>query len=289
MELEITFTRNEKWSSARSNSCKHIHSGTRLAIQVPVDLPTRTCKCGNSQKTWIPWRPWWLSRLPSRKTQFSRRTSYAQQLLGRVYSDVMGPFIEGYRGEKYCLPFIDEMSRKAFIKTLKSRSEVAVATLELIKKEQRRTQAPFVYLRNGGAKDYKTKVLQDFLRQEGISHEVTERHCPQSNGLAERLNLTIMDKVHCMLINANLTLKLCPYAANYAAISCNNFPDCSSSTVKVSTKAGGKISKETLSWKFSCWLQSSRYAKQIFLCSIKRFYLQKKIKIFCCYEDSFDR
>jgi hypothetical protein len=161
------------------------------------------------------------------------------------------------------------MSRKAFIKTLKSQSEVAVAMLELIKKKQRRTQAPFVYLRNGGAKDYKTKILQDFLCQEGISHEVTERHCPQSNGLAERLNLTIMDKVHCMLINANLTLKLCPYAANCALIICSNFPDCSSSTVKVSKKAGGKISKGTLSWKFSCWLHSSRYTKQSFLCSIK--------------------
>jgi hypothetical protein len=28
--------------------------------------------------------------------KFSRTTSYAQQLLERVHSDVMGPFIEGY-------------------------------------------------------------------------------------------------------------------------------------------------------------------------------------------------
>ena len=43
------------------------------------------------------------------------------------------------------------------MKTLKSRSE-----------------ASLVYLRNGQAKDYKTKVLQDFLLQEGISHEDTK-------------------------------------------------------------------------------------------------------------------
>ena len=125
-------------------------------------------------------------------------------------------WFEGYWGEKCCLLFIDEMSRKAFIKTtLKSRSEVAAATLELIKKELRRTQASLVYLRSDRAKDYKTKVLQDFLRQEGISHGVTERYCPQSNGLAERLNLTIMDKVRCMLIDANLTPKLWPYAPSF--------------------------------------------------------------------------
>jgi len=136
----------------------------------------------------------------------------------------MGPFIEGYWGEKFCLLFIDEMSRKAFIKTLKSRSEVATATLELIMKEQSRTRASLVYLRNDGAKDYKMKVLQDFLGQEGISHEVTERYCPQTNGLAERLSLTIMDKVCCMLIDANLTPKLWPYAAHYAVLIFNNLP-----------------------------------------------------------------
>jgi len=123
----------------------------------------------------------------------------------------MGASVEEYWGEKYCLLFIDEMSRKAFIKT-------HAATLELIKKEKRRTQASLVYLRNDGVKDYKPKVLQEFLRQEGISHEVTERYCPQSNGLAERLKLTIMDKVRYMLIDANLTPKLWPYAAHYAML-----------------------------------------------------------------------
>jgi hypothetical protein len=119
-------------------------------------------------------------------SKFSRRTFYAQQLLERVHSDFMGPFIEGYWREKCCLLFVDEMSRKAFIKTLKSRSEVATATLKLFKKEQRRIQTSLVYLRNDGAKDYKMKVLQDFLRQEGISHEVTERY---SNGQADRSGL----------------------------------------------------------------------------------------------------
>ena len=64
----------------------------------------------------------------------------------------MGPFIEGYWGQKYCLLFIDKMSGKAFIKTLKSRSEVAATT----QKEQRMTQASLVYLRNDGAKYCKT-------------------------------------------------------------------------------------------------------------------------------------
>jgi hypothetical protein len=77
------------------------------------------------------------------------------------------------------------------------------------------------YLRNDGAKNYKTLALQDFPRQEGISHGVTVRYCPQSN---ERLNLTIVDKFHSMLVDANLTPKLWPYAAHYPVLIYNNLP-----------------------------------------------------------------
>ena len=88
--------------------------------------------------------------------------------------------------------------------------------------EKRRTQASLVCLRNDGAKDYKMKLLQDFLRQERIRHDVTEGYCPQSNRLSERLNVTIMDKFCCMLIDANLTPELWLYATHYEALVFNN-------------------------------------------------------------------
>ena len=61
-------------------------------------------------------------------------------------------------GGKHCLLFIDEMSRKALIKTPKSISEFGAAMLELIKKEQTTTQPSLIYLKNDGSKDYKIKV-----------------------------------------------------------------------------------------------------------------------------------
>jgi len=136
----------------------------------------------------------------------------------------MGPFVYGYWEEKYCLLVIEEMSRKVVSKKLKSRSKVVAGTLELIKKQQGRTQESLVYLRDNGAKDYKTKVLQDFLGQEGICHDVPERYCPQSNGLYKRLNLTIVGKDRCMLIDANLIPKLWNYVAHYAVRIYNILP-----------------------------------------------------------------
>jgi hypothetical protein len=63
-------------------------------------------------------------------SKFSRRASYAQELLRGVHSDVMGHSSRGTR----------DMSRKAFTKTLRFWSYLAAATLELIK-EQRTTHA----------------------------------------------------------------------------------------------------------------------------------------------------
>jgi hypothetical protein len=60
---------------------------------------------------------------------------------------------------------------------------------EIIKKKQRRTQA---------------SLLLDFLRQEETIHKVIERYCHQSNGQAERLNLT----VNYILVEGNLTSTL---------------------------------------------------------------------------------
>jgi len=170
MNWRLHLRQRRKQAGLAPNSWRPIYSGAKPAIKVPMP-------CYSFSKSNISiWHR--LPVLPSRKlkhSKFSRRTYSAQKLLERVRSDVMGPFIEEYCAEKYCLLFIDEMSIQAFIKTLKSRSEVAAATPELIKKEQRRTQESLVYLRNDGAKDCKTKVLQEFLRQEGTSHEVTER------------------------------------------------------------------------------------------------------------------
>jgi len=70
-----------------------------------------------------------------------------------------GSFHRGLLKRTIPSPFIDEMSIHAIIKTPKSPSDVAAVTLELIEKEQRRTQASFLYLKKDGAKNYKTKVL----------------------------------------------------------------------------------------------------------------------------------
>jgi transposase InsO family protein len=69
---------------------------------------------------------------------------------------------------------------------------------------------------NGG--EYLSKEILQYLKQHGIKHLTSVAYCPQSNGKAERLNLTLLMKARCMLNGANLNFNLWAAAidtANY--------------------------------------------------------------------------
>lgn len=50
---------------------------------------------------------------------------------------------------------------------------------------------------NGG--EYINKNFSGYLKREGIVHQSTVPYCPQQNGVSERLNRVLLDKVRCML------------------------------------------------------------------------------------------
>ena len=58
---------------------------------------------------------------------------------------------------------------------------------------------------NGG--EYTSLEFQSYLKKEGIVHELTVPRTPQQNGVAERLNRTLMEAVRSMLVGAKLPQK----------------------------------------------------------------------------------
>lgn len=58
-----------------------------------------------------------------------------------------------------------------------------------------------------GGGEYKSD-FDDYLKEIGISHEVTAPYTPEQNGKAERLNQTIMGPVRALLIHMKLPKSL---------------------------------------------------------------------------------
>ncbi len=55
---------------------------------------------------------------------------------------------------------------------------------------------------NGG--EYLSKEFQTYLASKGIEHQLTVPHSPQQNGVAERLNRTLVESARAMLSHSNL-------------------------------------------------------------------------------------
>ena len=58
--------------------------------------------------------------------------------------------------------------------------------------------------------------FKNYLKEKGIKHKISVPYCPQSNGKAERLNRTLLEKARCMLISAKLDYSMWTAAVNTA-------------------------------------------------------------------------
>ncbi|KAG8483179.1 hypothetical protein CXB51_022165 [Gossypium anomalum] len=80
------------------------------------------------------------------------------------------------------------------------------------------------YLRTDNGLEFCSDEFNRLCKSEGIVKHLTVRHTPQQNGVAERMNRTIMEKVRCMLSNANLPKSFWAEAASTACFLINRSP-----------------------------------------------------------------
>ena len=66
---------------------------------------------------------------------------------------------------------------------------------------QTRKKLKYIHLDNGG--EY-ISSFDKYCREQGIRHQKTPPKTPQLNGLAERMNKTLLETVRCMLSDAKL-------------------------------------------------------------------------------------
>ena len=75
---------------------------------------------------------------------------------------------------------------------------------------------------NGG--EYESKEFSEYCKSHGIKRETTVPYTPHQNGIAERMNRTIMEAVHSMLHHARLPLKSWAEAVSTAVYLRNQSP-----------------------------------------------------------------
>jgi transposase InsO family protein len=149
----------------------------------------------------------------------------ADSVLGRIFSDVCGKLpTRSHQGYLYFVTWIDDKSRKVFVAGLKEKSDVAQHLKAFVSRAELETGERLKVLRTDGGGEYIGGPVQKFLEEKGIRHEITTPDTPQHNGVAERMNRTLVERVRTMLLDADLPESYWWEALQYAALLHNVSP-----------------------------------------------------------------
>lgn len=136
---------------------------------------------------------------------FKPTTNRENELLGLVHSDICGPIdIESLGGAKYFVTFIDDCSRYTETVMLRRRSDVLQAFKDYKHRVEKQTGKKIKKLRTDNGLEYLSKEFNNFLKDEGISRQLTVEYTPQQNGVAERANRTLVEMARCLMLQAKL-------------------------------------------------------------------------------------
>lgn len=137
-----------------------------------------------------------ISRQPSTK---------AEDLLEVVFSDICGPIspttLSKYR---YFSTFLDSYSKWVEVVLLRTRDEVLNAFKVWLKREENQSRKKLKRFHSDNALEYLSAEFKEFTKELGIIHTNSAPRTPEQNGSAERINLTLLNKVRTALISSGL-------------------------------------------------------------------------------------
>ena len=134
-----------------------------------------------------------------------------------VSSDMWGPArIESLQHNLYYITYCDAASHYTTVKFLRSRAEVAEKTEQYDQWLKTQRGTGICALRVDNAREYTDGRLKQYMENKGMDLQLTAPYSPSQNGVAERLNRTLVEHACAMLIAHNLPLFLWEEAVSYA-------------------------------------------------------------------------
>lgn len=136
---------------------------------------------------------------------FVKPSQRCNEKLHIIYSDVVGPMrVQSNGGNKYFVIFIDDCTRWCEVFMLKNKSDV-LSKFKIFKSQiENVIGCKIKYLHTDNGTEFLNKNFTDFLEENGIGRRLTTPYTPQSNGIAERMNRTLLEKARCMLLSSGL-------------------------------------------------------------------------------------
>ena len=149
----------------------------------------------------------------------------AKEPLDLVHSDVCGKMnAESLSGAQYFLTFIDDKTCYVWVYVLKRKDQVFEKFLEWKALVEKSTGRKLKVLRTDNGGEYKSTEFMNYMKREGVRHEFTVPKTPEQNGVAERMNRTLVETARSMLADSKLPHKFWAEALSTAVYLRNRSP-----------------------------------------------------------------
>ena len=133
----------------------------------------------------------------------------AAEPLELVHTDVCGKInVRSISGAEYFLTFVDDKTRYVWVYFLKQKEEVFSRFVEWKAMVEKASGRKLKRVRSDNGGEYTSTRFKEYLRSEGVTHELTGPKTPQQNDVAERFNHTLMEMTRSMLVGAGLSQRL---------------------------------------------------------------------------------
>ena len=144
-------------------------------------------------------------KMISQKHKISLSNIKTIEYLDLVSSDICGPINpKTWDNYKYFITFLDKSTRFLEVILLKKKSEALNAFKVYKAKAENQSNKRIKRLRTDNGGEYVNTDFEYTLNKFGILHEKTAPYTKEPNGLIERVNLTLLNKVRSMIYTANL-------------------------------------------------------------------------------------
>jgi len=147
----------------------------------------------------------------------AERSSSPLQL---VHVDLVGPLpVQGDGGERYFLTIVDDWSRLMWAYPLKQKDHAA-STLrdDWLPYVERQTGKLLQRILSDRGGEFIGAEMTAWMKKKGIRRELTTSYTPQSNGVAERANRTILETARALLVESGLGNSKWPHAVRHATV-----------------------------------------------------------------------
>ncbi|GKA07650.1 putative ribonuclease H-like domain-containing protein [Tanacetum coccineum] len=147
---------------------------------------------------------------------------YVTHPLHTLHMDLFGPTsVRSINHASYCLVITDDCSRFCWVFFLAKKDETSDILKTFIRQIENQLNQKVKIIRSDNGTEFKNRVMLEFCREKGIKQEFSNARTPQQNGVAERMNKTLIEAARTMLADSHLPTTFWAEAVNTACYTFN--------------------------------------------------------------------